>query len=123
MTLLGKVALITGAHRGIEQGIALQLAKAGADIVAADISIDSLAETREAVENTGRKCLCIEVDVKKRDQIMQMVARTVKDMKSLDIAVDNAGVITINPVVDLAEEEWDHVHDVNIKGVFLCCQT
>ena len=90
--------------------------------MAADISIDSLAETREAVENTGRKCLCIEVDVKKKDQIMEMVARTVKDMKSLDITVNNAGVITINPVVDLTQEEWDHVHDVNIKGVFLCCQ-
>ena len=122
MTLLGKVALITGAHRGIGQGIALQLAKAGADIVAADISIDSLAETREAVENAGRKCLCIKVDVKKKDQITEMVARTVKDMKRLDIAVNNAGDITINPVVDLTEEEWDHVHDVNIKGVFLCCQ-
>ena len=48
-----------------------------------------------------------------------MVAQTVKDMKSLDIAVNNAGVITINPVVDLSEEEWDHVTDVNIKGVFL----
>ena len=122
MTLQGKVALVTGAHRGIGKGIALQMAKAGADIVAADLSMDDLAETREAVEKEGRKCLCIEVDVKKKDQITAMVAQTVKDMKSLDIAVNNAGVITINPVADLSEEEWDHVNDVNIKGVFLCCQ-
>ena len=122
MTLQGKIALVTGAHRGIGQGIALELAKAGADIVAADLNIDDLAATREAVEKLGRKCLCIEVDVKKKDQITAMVSQTVKDMKSLDIAVNNAGVISINPVVDLTEKEWDHVNDVNIKGVFLCCQ-
>lgn len=51
-----------------------------------------------------------------------MVTNTVTDMKRLDIAVNNSGVITINPVIDLTEQEWDHVHDVNIKGVFLCCQ-
>ena len=122
MSLNGKIALVTGAQRGIGQGIAIELAKAGADIVAADLNIDDLAATKEAVERLGRKCLCLPVDVKQKDQVTAMVAQAAKDMKRIDIAVNNSGVITINPVIELTEQEWDHVNDVNIKGVFLCCQ-
>ena len=122
MSLHGQVALVTGAQRGIGQGIAVELAKAGADIVAADLDLRVLEETKAVVEAQGRKCLLLPVDVKQQEQVNAMVEQTVKDMGRLDIAVNNSGVISINPVVDLTEAEWDHVQDVNVKGVFLCCQ-
>ena len=122
MSLEGRVALVTGACRGIGQGIARELARAGADIIVADLSLDSLEETVASIEGAGRKCLALEVDVKNKSSIDTMVERGVKEMKRLDIAVNNAGVISIKSVEEMSEADWDHVHDVNAKGVFLCCK-
>ena len=122
MALEGKVALVTGACRGIGRGVALELARAGADVVVADLSRDSLEETVAGVEGAGRKCLALEVDVKDKSSIDTMVERAVREMNRLDIAVNNAGVISMASVEEMSEADWDHVHDVNAKGVFLCCK-
>jgi len=119
-SLQGKIALVTGASRGIGQGIALSLAKAGADIALADISIDVLEETRKLVEQEGVKVKAYQVDVTQFETVRTMVQAVNTDFGTLDIAVNNAGVLGIHKVVDMTGDQWDHIMNVNAKGVFLC---
>src|SRR5208337_4794981 len=70
----------------------------------------------------GRRAIAIKVDVSKWDQVQNMVKETIDKLGGLDIAVNNAGVISMMPVEKLTEEDWDFVNDVNAKGVFLCCK-
>jgi len=122
MKLAGRVALVTGAGRGIGRGIAMRLAEAGADVAVADLVEENARNVAEEIKGLGRKAIALGVDVTRWDRIQKMVDQTVKELGSLDIAVNNAGVISIKPVEELTEEDWDFVNDVNIKGVFLCCK-
>jgi meso-butanediol dehydrogenase/(S,S)-butanediol dehydrogenase/diacetyl reductase len=120
--LEGKVALVTGGGRGIGRGIVMRLAEAGADLAVADILLDNAEKVVEEVKALGRRAVAIEADVTKWDQVQNMVNQTVDQLGSLDIAVNNAGVINIKPVAELTEADWDFVNGVNAKGVFLCCK-
>jgi len=120
MKLQGKVALVTGASRGIGQGIAIALAKAGADIALADITIEVLEETKKLVENEGVKVQTYQVDVTDFDTVRTAVQSVAADFGTLDIAVNNAGVLGIHKVIDMTADQWDQVMNVNAKGVFLC---
>ncbi|MBE9584647.1 SDR family oxidoreductase [Mucilaginibacter sp. JRF] len=121
-TLNGKVALVTGAGRGIGQGIAVSLAKAGASVALADVSIEFLAETKSLVEQAGAKVITYQVDVTDYSKVQGVVQKVTADFGTLDIAVNNAGVIGIHKTVEMEPEEWDRIMDVNAKGVFLCCK-
>ena len=122
MSLQGKVALVTGGGRGIGRGIALQLARAGADIAVADL-IEANAEAVAAeVQALGRRAVAVRADVTSWLDAQAMVGRTVAELGSLDIAVNNAGVISIAPVAKLSEEAFYRVMGVNVKGVFLSCK-
>ncbi|MCC3144083.1 SDR family oxidoreductase [Halanaerobium sp. Z-7514] len=120
MKLDGKVALVTGGGRGLGEGIAKKLAEAGCNIAIADIDLDNAKKVAEDIKKMGRKAIAVKVDVTKWEQVKSMVNKTIKELGSLDIAVNNAGVISIKSVEELSEEDWDHVLDVNAKGVFLC---
>lgn len=119
-SLQGKIALVTGASRGIGQGIAVSLAKAGADIALADISIDVLEETKKLVEQEGVKVKAYQVDVTQFETIRTMVQAVAAEFGTLDIAVNNAGVLGIHKVIDMSGDQWDQIMNVNAKGVFLC---
>ncbi|TDQ06309.1 SDR family NAD(P)-dependent oxidoreductase [Pedobacter metabolipauper] len=119
-SLQGKVALVTGASRGIGQGIALSLAKAGADIALADIGLDVLEETKVLIEKEGVKVKTYQVDVTNYDTVKTMVQAVAADFGTLDVAVNNAGVLGIHKVIDMTGEDWDRIMNVNAKGVFLC---
>jgi meso-butanediol dehydrogenase/(S,S)-butanediol dehydrogenase/diacetyl reductase len=119
-SLQGKIALVTGASRGIGQGIAVSLAKAGADVALADISIDVLEETRSLVEKEGVKVKTYKVDVTDFDTVRTVVQAVAADFGTLDIAVNNAGVLGIHKVIDMTPDQWDQVMNVNAKGVFVC---
>jgi len=122
MVLEGKIALVTGAARGIGQGIAVALAQAGADVAACDLDAVGLEDTVAKVRALGRRGIAIVFDVADTARIGNMVATVEAELGGLDIAVNNAGVVGVAPVADITSEEWDRVHNVNLKAVFFCCQ-
>ncbi|WP_321887471.1 SDR family NAD(P)-dependent oxidoreductase [Paraburkholderia bannensis] len=120
--LKGQVAIVTGGARGIGRGIALTLAQAGADLLLADLLEEPLAATATEVRELGRRVVTCQVDVTQAAQVEAMVARAIQDLGGLEILVNCAGVISIHPVSELSEKDWDFVMDVNAKGTFLGCK-
>lgn len=121
-SLEGKIALVTGGGRGIGAGIAQCLAQAGADVVIADYTME-LAETgAQTIAALGKRTAALQVDVRKPDSVAAMVEAVEKQFGRLDIAMNNAGVVSLGGVEELTLEQWDDVIDINLRGVFLCCQ-
>jgi len=120
--LKGQIAIVTGAARGIGRGIALELARAGADVLLADLLDEPLAKTANEVRELGRRAALAKVDVTQPVQVDAMVAQSIGELGGLDILVNCAGVISINPVSELTERDWDFVMGVNAKGTFLGCK-
>lgn len=116
-----KVALITGASSGIGKATAELFAARGASVVVAARRGAELEELVEGIRNRGGKASAIVADMSKSADVEQMVAHVLKEFGQLDYAVNNAGIEgAFSPIVDLSEEEWDRVQDINLKGVFLC---
>ncbi|MGN6207873.1 2-dehydro-3-deoxy-D-gluconate 5-dehydrogenase KduD [Asticcacaulis sp.] len=118
--LTGKVALVTGGNKGLGQGIALALAKAGADI--AVISTRTETKTVEAVKALGRKAIHIAADLTSIEPIDRIVSTTLSELGGLDILVNNAGMIRRADSVDFTEADWDAVIDLNLKSAFFLAQ-
>jgi len=118
--LSGKVAVVTGANKGLGQGIALGLAAAGADIVAVHRS--DVTDTKLMVEETGRKCAAVRAELSDIERVKELVPEAVEAFGRIDILVNNAGVIKRHPAAEFPEEDWDLVMDVNLKALFLLCQ-
>ncbi len=123
MELKGKTAIVTGSARGIGEGIALVLAREGANIVVNDLKAENCQDTIAKIEAMGRKAIGVGADVSKKDQVTALAAEAVKNFGAIDILVNNAGIES-HPVLtkDLTEASWDRVININLKGVFLCCQ-
>ena len=122
MRLSGRVAIVTGAGSGNGRGIALRFAEEGASIVAADVDEAGARETAEAIETRGGRAHVSRTDVSRRPQAREMVARALDRFERIDILVNNAGVETLVPFIDLPEEDWDRILDINLKGAYLCGQ-
>jgi 2-deoxy-D-gluconate 3-dehydrogenase len=118
----GRVALVTGAGRGLGQAMALGLAEAGADI--AGLYRANFAETQALVENLGRRFLPVQCDLAKASvaELGEAVARVVQELGRLDILVNNAGIIRRAPALEFAEQDWDDVIQVNLKAIFFLSQ-
>ncbi len=116
----GRVALVTGAGRGLGRGIALALAREGADLAIVDVYLAD--GTAKEVEKIGRRELTIEADVSKNNEVEHAVEETLKNLGKIDILVNNAGIARIASVIDMKEEDWDATFGVNVKGVFLFCK-
>ncbi|MDA0991107.1 MAG: 3-oxoacyl-[acyl-carrier-protein] reductase [Verrucomicrobia bacterium] len=115
----GKVALVTGAARGIGRAIAEELAANGADLVLCDLKAEWLADTCAAVEALGRTCVCESVDVCNGEAVNEVIAKTAKASGHIDILVNNAGITKDTFLIRMSEEDWDSVIAVNLKGTFL----
>jgi len=116
----GKVAVVTGASRGLGQGMAIALAEAGADITAVDV-IDC-TETIGIIKKLGRKTVSIQTDLCSQGTPQKIVDQTVAGLGRLDILVNNAGIIRRADFLDFSEKDWDDVMNLNIKAVFLLSQ-
>ena len=120
--LLDRVAIVTGAGQGIGRGVARCLARAGAHVVIADQAPERIAPAAAEVESLGVQSLGVPTDVSRSDDIKRMVQQTLERFGRIDILVNNAGRVVVKPMVEQSEADWDHVVDVNLKGVFLCCR-
>lgn len=124
MVLENKVALITGASRGIGREVAIEMAKAGADIVINYIGDKALAEEVQAqVQALGRKALILEADVSNLQAIEKMLEQAVAEFSRIDILVNNAGITKDNLLARMKEEDWDAVLNINLKGIFNCTKS
>jgi len=115
----GKVALVTGAARGIGRAIAERLAAEGADIALCDLKEEWLADTAEAVAGAGRRAIRVAADVGNAAGVQAAVDKVVQELGRVDILVNNAGITRDGFLVRMSEEDWDAVLSVNLKGAFL----
>src|SRR5262245_41306481 len=112
------VAIVTGAGRGIGRATALELARMGADIVAAELDQAGAKRTAEEVTALGRRAVVVQTDVTKRADLRGMVDRAKGELGRIDILVNNAGIYRAAASLDVTEEHWDAVLDINAKAVF-----
>ena len=126
--LRGRVALVTGASRGIGKALALRLAREGANIVVASKSEQSterlpgsVHETADEIRALGRRAIAIPTDVRDDDAVRKMIERTIADFGRLDILVNNAGAIWLEPVLQTPAKRFDLVMGVNVRAAYLAC--
>jgi 2-dehydro-3-deoxy-D-gluconate 5-dehydrogenase len=121
----GKVAIITGAGRGLGRAMAVRFAQAGADVVAAARTLSELEQTAEMVKPTGRRCLIAQTDVTRSDQVNAMAAAAIKEFGRIDILINNAGGYHKGmgkPLHELKDEEWREGIDTNLSSQLYCCR-
>lgn len=119
-SLAGRRALVTGANTGIGQGIAIALARAGAEVLA--VGRSSMDETVDAIEANGGKAVPVMVDLSDSVGAAATLERSWDELGPIDILVNNAGIIRRGDAVDFSEADWDDVMDVNLKSVFMLSQ-
>ena len=120
MDVNDKVAIVTGAARGIGKAISVQLAKEGAQVIATDNNEDEMGETYHEIIGVGNKCLILKLDVTNRDSVGSAVNKIIDEFSSIDVLVNNAGTIGARgweerDVPD--ESDWDAIYAVNLKGM------
>ena len=121
-SLKDKVAIVTGAKRGIGKAIAVTFAEAGADVVVCGRTLAELEEVTSEIRALGRRSLALKTDVTLKNEVTSLVERTIKDFGTIDILVNNAVVYTGGPLVELSEGDWDNSLDIGLKGFYLCSQ-
>ena len=122
MKLQGRIAIVTGAGRGIGRAIALALAREGADATLAARTASEIEAAAEEIKKIGREALAVPTDVSNNAEVQSMVKKTMDRFGKVDILVNNAGVAGTSPIPKITEELWDRNIAVNLKGVFLCTQ-
>ena len=122
MKLAGKVALVTGAAKGIGRAIVLALAKEGASVVVADIDLESARLVTQEVKHLGREAQAVRVDVAQPKEVEQMVTEALSVFGRIDILVNNAGIIRRGTFLDHSREDWELVLRVNLGGTFNCAK-
>ena len=124
LLLTDKVAIVTGARRGIGKAIALTFAEAGADVVVCDVAIEDgeLKAVADEIQRLGRRSLMVKTDIRQKAEVESLLQKTVDEFGGIDILVNNAALQKRVPLLELPEDEWDGVIDTNLKGYFLCSQ-
>ena len=120
--LTGRVAVVTGASRGLGQYFGRALAKAGADLVITARKKEDLAEFQSEIESLGRKAFAVELDVHSQDSIKNMVASAIDHYGKIDILVNNAGCNVRKPALDVSWDEWNLILNTNLRGTFFVAQ-
>ncbi len=121
-SLQGRVAIVTGGGQGLGKVFCLALAEAGADVVVAELDVETGPQTVIEVQQLGQRGLFIPTDVRSRDSAQRMIERTIEALGRIDVLVNNAGIVKWAPAEEVTEEDWRAVIDVNLNGLFFCCQ-
>ena len=122
MKVQQKIAIVTGARRGMGKSHALVLAKVGIKVVVSDISLEDCQKVVKEIEKEGGEAMAIKCDVSKKEEVDNMIKQTVEKWGKVDILVNNAGICQFKPFLELTEEEWDRTININLRGYFLCAQ-
>ncbi len=120
--LQGRVALVTGGGRGIGKGVAIRLAEAGADVIIGDIDRDSAEQTAKELGANYERAVALQVDVTKKESIDAVVRKVLKEFSTIDILINNAGIMFRTRILDISPEEWENTLLVNLTGPFLFSQ-
>ncbi|MGO2336140.1 acetoin reductase [Providencia sp.] len=116
MRLKNKVILVTGAAQGIGRGIALRLAKEGADIALVDLNKDKLSDVAKEIEALGRKVTTFTADISQRDEVFAAVAHAEAQLGGFDVMINNAGIAQVKPITDVRQEDMDLIFRINVDG-------
>jgi len=122
MELKNKVAIVTGASKGIGRAIALSLAKEGVNVVLAARNTELLAVVQKEIHETGGKVVMIPTDVTSENSVKNLIIETHKRFDTIDILINNAGVGVFTNVVDMKTDDYEAMMNINLKGVFLCAR-
>ena len=122
MQLTNKVAIVTGAGRGIGRAIAIAYAAEGANVVIAARSEDQLNEVADEISANGGNVLVVLTDLRNRTEVENLVQKTMESFQQIDILVNNAGINPRGLFLDTTDEEWDEVWKINVMGVVHCCR-
>ena len=122
LDLKGKVAIVTGAARGIGQATALALAGAGAKVLVSDMLPEEESKTVGIIKGAGGEARFWQTDVSQKDQVEKLISAALDFGGRIDILVNNAGILRVSSFLELQEKDWDDVLAVNLKGTFLCAQ-
>jgi len=120
--LSGKVAIVIGGTSGIGHAIALGLADAGADVIPTSRRMDKVLETKKEIEQKGSKSIAISVDLTNIESIEELIAGVISEFGRIDILVNSAGAHMKKPSIEMTEDEWSRIIDINLKGSFFACQ-
>ncbi len=120
--LLDKVAIVTGSGQGIGRGIAQRLAREGAHVVIAEYNAENATAAVQVIEAAGGHALAYRIDISDVAAVQKMVDDVAVQLGHIDILVNNAGVVQTKPMLDLTEDDWDRVLDVNLRGTFFLVQ-
>ena len=124
LSLDNKVALVTGASRGIGQAIATGLAQSGADVIIASRKIADLEKVAEEIRKTGRKCLPVATHIGRLDEIKNLVDKAIREFGRIDILINNAATNpTMISAIDIDDRAWDSIMNLNLKGLFFLSQS
>jgi NAD(P)-dependent dehydrogenase (short-subunit alcohol dehydrogenase family) len=122
LSLKGRVALVTGASRGLGRALALALGEAGATVACAARSLPQVEETAARIREAGGQARAFTLDVTRGEAITATVAAVERDLGSLDVLVNNAGINLEKRTVELTDEDWDSIIQTNLTAVFRCCR-
>jgi len=121
--LEGKVAIVTGSARGIGEGIAIRFAQEGAKVaVIADRKVEEGKAIATRIKDMGEEAIFIKTDVSNEDDIKNMVSKTISKYGKVDILVNNAGVTVATQIEDCTIEDYDYVHNTDLRGLWMCCR-
>lgn len=120
--LTGQVAIVVGGSGGIGRAQAIGLAQAGADVVVAARRLEPLQEVVKEIEALGRRAMAVSVDVVDEASVQGMVDKVLEEFPKIDILVNSHGIAIRKPAETFPIEEWQQVIDINVRGLFLCCQ-
>jgi glucose 1-dehydrogenase/3-oxoacyl-[acyl-carrier protein] reductase len=120
--LRGKVALVTGAARGIGRGIAEVFASEGAHVAVNDVDLAQAESVAQQIQANGTRAVAVKADVARREEVEPMFDKVAKELGPVDILVNNAGIETIVPFLELTDEQWTRLVDVDLRAAWLCSQ-